>query len=496
MIRFGTYGTRTVKRRQRYRCTPPDGGKPHVFTPPLARDHVHAGHEQCDECDELRGVHRGETTVARRHSWPVRLVARGLADLAGGRSYGDTSLWALRQVGREPKVAPTTASISPASADGDGEPKRPKKKVKNPGSAAANNSWHVAADWVEAFAPVIYEPVDRRLRAAALADRARLDALREAGEPLDRPQVLLLDDVPVYGRAYGQQRARRDDGFFILVAAEVAWGDSDPLEDAFAVVRPVPRLRLVRAMAKSNHLAWRLLFDELGYHPDFVVADAGTGIGKAIDAHFDPDVTRFVPSLWHLRRAVVSGLVETRGAFVAGGAGKQLRGELAEHLGLLARDSAALADRDAWRGWWDDLEQLCVDLKLPRDKIRKRRVNYEQPFADAADALRAHPGVPLSTGGLESLIAKRIDPLLERRRTGFGNVERTNHLLDLVVALEHGAFDNLAEVARQLRDDAAGHGGWTVPLRDVSDPRPADGYYSSLRDPTLLAEVAKQRGIT
>jgi hypothetical protein len=234
VVRDGVYGTRTVKRRQRYRCTPPDGGKPHRFTPPLAREHVHAGHEQCDECDELRGVHHGETTVARRHSWPVSLVARGLADLAAGRSYGDTALWALRQVGREPKVAPTTAAIPAASADGDGEPARAKKKVKNPGSAAANNSWHVAADWVEALAPVIYEPVDRRLRASALAERARLDALREAGEPLERPQVLLLDDVPVYGRAYGQQRARRDDGFFILVAAEVAWGDSDPLEDAFA----------------------------------------------------------------------------------------------------------------------------------------------------------------------------------------------------------------------------------------------------------------------
>lgn len=85
--------------------------------------------------------------------------------------------------------------------------------------------------------------------------------------------------------------------------------------------------------------------------------------------------------------------------------------------------------------------------------------------------------------------------LLERRRTGF-NIERTIHLLDLVVALEHGAFDNLAKVARELRDDAAGHGGWTVPLRDVADPRPAGGYYSSLGDPTLLAEVAKQRGIT
>jgi hypothetical protein len=48
-------------------------------------------------------------------------------------------------------------------------------------------------------------------------------------------------------------------------------------------------------------------------------------------------------------------------------------------------------------------------------------------------------------------------------------------------------------VVKLLRSDASPHGGWTVPLRSVADPRPLGGSYSSLRDATLLASVAEQR---
>lgn len=68
----------------------------HVFTPPLPRDHVHEGEEHCDHCEELRGVHRGETAVARRHTWSTRVVARGLEQLAAGGTYAEVSRWALR----------------------------------------------------------------------------------------------------------------------------------------------------------------------------------------------------------------------------------------------------------------------------------------------------------------------------------------------------------------------------------------------------------------
>ncbi|HPU38215.1 MAG TPA: hypothetical protein PLS63_01490, partial [Microthrixaceae bacterium] len=100
-MRNGKYGSKTPKPRQRYRCTPADGSKPHAFTPPLPRDHVHENAEDCAHCEELRGVHRGDTAVARRHSWSSRIVARGLEKLAEGSTYADVGRWALRVTGTE-----------------------------------------------------------------------------------------------------------------------------------------------------------------------------------------------------------------------------------------------------------------------------------------------------------------------------------------------------------------------------------------------------------
>lgn len=100
VARFGSYGQRTAKPRQRYRCVygqAPDG-KPlwHTFTPPLPREHVHEADSSCAECEQLRGVHHGDTAVARRHARPTRVVARGLEQLSMGASYADVSRWALR----------------------------------------------------------------------------------------------------------------------------------------------------------------------------------------------------------------------------------------------------------------------------------------------------------------------------------------------------------------------------------------------------------------
>ena len=267
---------------------------------------------------------------------------------------------------------------------------------KNAASAESHNVWHIAADWTEAFGPVVYEPVEQRLRAQALTERARLDALRAAGLPLVRPQVLVLDDVPVYGRDRGGSGwSRRDDGFALLAAAEVVWKDRE-VEDPFAWPSRTDerdlKLRLVRAMPKSTAAAWRLLFDELEYHPDVVVADAGTGIGRAIEEHFDPQRTVFVPSLWHVSTAVRTGLAATKGALVpVPGGGREPLPALRAHLALLGRDRA-IADPSTWSAWWDDLERICVAERLPLDKVRVRRRNYEDPFATALAAWPTSPG--------------------------------------------------------------------------------------------------------
>lgn len=331
----------------------------------------------------------------------------------------------------------------------------------------------------------MHEPVAERLRRAALVERARLDLLIADGEPLVRPQVWLLDDVPVYGRDLDSGVKRRDAGFFVLVVAEVLWDQPGP----------VSKLRLVRAMAKSNQAAWRLCFDELGYAPDFVVADAGTGLNLAVQKHFTGGRTRFVPSMWHLKNRIDTALGDIKGAHVLTPRGKELLDPLRDHLAMLRRGTGVLADEASWASWWDDLDALLAANGLPVEKVRTSRRHNEPLMAKVLDVLADHPEVPVSTGGLETLISKNVEPLLALRRTAFANIERTNLLFDLVVARHHHAFDRIADVAKAIQSDTAAAEGYTVALRSVADPRGRDSSYSSLRDVTLLEELARKKGL-
>lgn len=194
-------------------------------------------------------------------------------------------------------------------------------------------------------------------------------------------------------------------------------------------------------------------------------------------------------------QAVRNGLAETRGAMVpVPGGGKEPLPAFRAHLAQLGRDRA-IVDVPTWTAWWDELERICVAESVPRDKMRNRRRNYELPFAHAIPALQGQPGVPVSTGGLETVMAKRVQPMLALRRTSFGNIERTNRLFDLLIAREHGAFVDLTDVVTLLRNDALTEGGWTVPLRDIADARPGKGRYNSLRDNLLITEIAESRGL-
>lgn len=112
VVRNGIYGKTTERPRQIYRCTTADGSPRHQFTPVLARDYVHEGTDQCDACDELRGVHHGDRTAAHGHSWNARLVARGLERLALGESYAAVGRWARQVSGTDDRRARTVAQFS------------------------------------------------------------------------------------------------------------------------------------------------------------------------------------------------------------------------------------------------------------------------------------------------------------------------------------------------------------------------------------------------
>jgi hypothetical protein len=481
VVRDGRYGSSTRKRRQRYRCYPSDDRSQfHRFTPVLPRDHVHGGAESCGECEELRGLHRGDATVSRRQSWSARLVAETLRDLSRGTTYADASVRIREATGRT------------RSRKNSGNPRR-----GYTGSRLAKNAWHIAADWCETYSPVLWDHVDGKMRAEAQEAVRERERRLLAGEPNPAPLTVLIDDIPINARFMdenGKRVSRRD--YFVLVLAEVRWhtAPDDRVDRRM-------HLRLVRALPTNDHHAWKLLFDELGYNPDFIVADAGTGLLKAVREFYKGGAT-FVPSLFHVRKAIEEGLLKTPGAWVQATSkgAKELRSELVDHLAGLRKKNLTTLSAGAWKAWWDDLEALLIMMNVSVEPTRKRRRNYEQTVASVLPTLAAHPHLPASTGGLEVTLRKRVEPLLANRAHAFANIERTNRLFDLAVCNDVGLFNDMPVVVDLLRSDSTTNDGWSTPLRAVTDPQPPGTAprgqrYSSLRDQQLIRDIARSKGL-
>lgn len=84
----GTYG-KPGHRRQRYRCSPRGGGRPHVFTELLPREE--SWRDSCEQGE--RHVERRQGPKAPRH---YRFVARGIAEALHAVGSGATYMRASR----------------------------------------------------------------------------------------------------------------------------------------------------------------------------------------------------------------------------------------------------------------------------------------------------------------------------------------------------------------------------------------------------------------
>ena len=146
----GTYG-KQARRRQRYKCVPPNGDRPHVFTELLPRQRTESGH--CDECERPWGADEGAPS-ARRFTFTATEIAWALTRVGEGMSYSKTG-WRIRErAGRVRAPWGTRGAFAPLESS-------------------------TIEDWVEAFAPVLLEP--------------RL--------PCEWPSVVMLDDVPFQVRS-------------------------------------------------------------------------------------------------------------------------------------------------------------------------------------------------------------------------------------------------------------------------------------------------------
>jgi hypothetical protein len=175
------------------------------------------------------------------------------------------------------------------------------------------NAWHLAADLVEQYAPLLWSRVNE-IAAREIAHRCANDeAVQSSPEaPLAAPIVYLLDELPVFVRTRrstnsGHQR----NSWNLLVAVELVWhGTGDP----FALPSREARLRLVRAYPTASEETWRLVLSELDTSPDDVISDCGSSILNALISHYGQAVGH-VPSMFHVHRNIRAQLTKLPRAY-------------------------------------------------------------------------------------------------------------------------------------------------------------------------------------
>ncbi len=488
--RDGTY-SRNGHPRQRYRCFPADGSRSHVFASVVPRHLVEHG-EHCPACSEERSVHGGEAVVGRGHHYSARQVADGLIALSRGASYASVAVEArlaraaegqarrddLNRLRREK----AERARKRAADDNDVENGRVPGRAGRSKTAVApspsytplpplgvqpkgKDAWRLAASWVETFTPVLWEPWDAACRREAEERRLERDTLR----------VVAVDDKPYAGGPL-TLKGYRPQLFAVLVLTEIQLDASGQFRSN--------RLRLIRAYPHHRAEAYLLLFRELGYVPDIVLSDGGTSITSALKSLApagEPPPDRLMSS-HHIVNQVNRNL-----ATMAANKATPFAAPL--HLVERLNSLEPVTGRAQWDAWWSDLEAAWNAQGIPeRARMTQWRRDYLPAVLASLDLQAQYPGLPLSTGSIESQMRRALDPVMSDRADRFGSLARLNQLLNLVTLAANRQLLDPALVADKLRRDARAHGGYAPPTRTLHDP----GTYRSLHDDELPALLLSQ----
>lgn len=391
-VRFdGQYGN-PGHRRQLYRCVPANGDRPHRFTEVLPREE--AWHDACEACE--RPVHLHEGPHAARH---YRFVARGIAEalvaVGAGASYRQAALVARERARRLPADPET-------------------------GELRMTRHGQLVGDWVELFAPVVFEPF----------------------RPACWPQTgsLLLDDLPFSVRDPETGRFR------IAFRVFCATG----FEDGH------PKLWRLEAFTAKSQADWERFLGALGGAPGRVVCDNDEGLTSAVRARF-PDAELYLCE-WHLRHAVERLMAKIT---------KNEPEHRAAIERLLPRVEAAFTGPSFWEPFVRDAHAAGIPRlsswlegtgQIVADQFRRRGLRSMRP----AD-------MPLTTSPMDGLVTP-IRDALHPRRYGLKNRERTNRLLMLAQLHANRQDDHLA-YAKTIRGWLEANGGRPRrPRRAVTDP--------------------------
>lgn len=389
----GTYG-KPGHRRQRYKCSP-KGGKPHVFTELLPREE--SWHDSCDQCE--RHVERREGPKAPRH---YQFVARGIAEGLAGAGAGATYMHASR--------------VARARA-------RRFRFDLETGEVRESDHGQLVADWVELFAPVVFEP------------------RRPTAWPAEGS--LLLDHLPFRVRALDASGRR-------IPAGRVAF-------NVFCAVgyrAGKPRLWRAEAFPSASPANWSAFLGSLPGEPKRIVCDAHGGMLRAIEERW-PDA-ELHQCEWHLQHALERLLV------------KEARSNPGEELeALRARAEGALTGPSLW-------DPFVRAARAAENESLDRWIAVNGPTIDSQFARRPPPShrppdMPLTTAALEQ-IARPIVTALYPRRYAIKNRERLNRLL-MLMQLHINGDDNVQAYAKAIRGWLEANGGRpTEHRRAIVDP--------------------------
>ena len=279
--------------------------------------------DACELCERDVEFHEGPD-AARKYQFVVRGIAEALVAVGAGSTYRDAA-GVARERARRLRADPETGEL----------------RFTRHGS--------LVMDWVEVFAPVVFE----------------------AHRPRDWPAngSLVLDDLPF--RVRDPQSGRHRIAFRVFCAMGYDAGR--------------PRMWRLEAFASKSQADWEAFLGALGGAPPRVVCDNDSGLTKAVRARF-PQAELYLCE-WHLRHAL-----------------ERLMGSIRAHDGdpaaideLLPRVAAAFTGPSFWAPFLERAHAAGrvhqPDPRLdPAARVRAEEPRAHQPDADAHAAARQRAG--------------------------------------------------------------------------------------------------------